>query len=92
MDLHHPILREFPDHRDTIQRLKGSDAHFRKMYDEYHNLDDAVYRMDEEIDFATDQGIEELKMRRAKLKDYIYHLIRHAPAACPTCNGSGLAR
>ena len=69
----------------------GSDEHFRKMYDEYHRLDDAVYRIEEEIDFATDQEIEELKMRRAKLKDYIYHLLRHAPTPCPACLGSGVA-
>ena len=29
---------------------------------------------------ATDQEIEEKKMRRVKLKDYICHLIPHAPA------------
>ena len=91
MDLHHPILREFPEHRETIRRLKGSDDHFRNIFDEYHRLDDEIYRIEEEIDFATDQEIEELKMRRAKLKDYIYHLIRHAPAACPTCEGTGVA-
>ena len=90
MDLHHPILREFPEHRETIRRLKGSDDHFRNIYDEYHRLDDEIYRIEEEIDFATDQEIEELKMRRAKLKDYIYHLIRHAPAACPTSEGTGV--
>ncbi len=92
MDLHHPILREFPEHREIIRRLKGSDDHFRKMFDEYHRLDDAVYRIEEEIEFATDQEIEELKMRRAKLKDYIYHLIRHAPPPCPACEGTGVAR
>ena len=92
MDLHHPILREFPEYREIIRRLKGSDDHFRKMFDEYHHLDDAVYRIEEEIDFATDQEIEELKMRRAKLKDYIYHLVRHAPPSCPACEGTGIAR
>ena len=83
MDLHHPILREFPEHRDIIKRLQGGDAHFRNLYDEYHRLDDEIYRIEEEIDFATDQEIEERKMRRAKLKDYIYHLIKHAPAGDP---------
>ena len=58
MDLHHPILREFPEHREIIRRLKGSDDHFRKMFDEYHRLDDAVYRIEEEIDFANDQEID----------------------------------
>ena len=67
MDLHHPILREFPEHCEIIRRLKGSDDHFRKMFDEYHRLDDAVYRIEEEIDFATDQEIDELKLRRARM-------------------------
>jgi len=92
MDLHHPILREFPEHREVIRRLKGTNDHFRNIFDEYHRLDDEVYRIEEEIDFATDQEIEELKMRRAKLKDYIYHVIRHAPIACPSCEGTGVAR
>ena len=92
MDLHHPIMREFPEHRDAIRRLKGTDPHFRNVFDEYHRLDDEIYRIEEEIDFATDQEIEGLKMRRAKLKDYIYHLIRHAPQACPACEGTGVAR
>lgn len=82
MELHHPILREFPEHRDTIKRLLG-EAHFRNLYDEYHRLDDEIYRIEEEIDFATDQEIDERKMRRAKLKDYLYHLITHATPANP---------
>ncbi|HOX59250.1 MAG TPA: YdcH family protein [Candidatus Paceibacterota bacterium] len=92
MDLHHPILREFPEHRETIRRLKASDDHFRNIYDEYHRLDDEIYRIEEEIDFATDQEIEEIKMRRAKLKDYIYHLLRHAAPSCPACEGTGATR
>ena len=83
MELHHPILREFPEHRETIRRLKGLNDHFRSVFDEYHRLDDEIYRIEEEIDFATDQEIEELKMRRAKLKDYIYHVIMHANVAFP---------
>jgi uncharacterized protein YdcH (DUF465 family) len=82
MDLHHPILREFPEHREVIRQLKGVNDHFRNVFDEYHRLDDEIYRIEEEIDFATDQEIEELKMRRTKLKDYIYHVIRHAPGVC----------
>jgi uncharacterized protein YdcH (DUF465 family) len=92
MDLHHPILREFPEHRETIRRLKGSDEHFRKMFDEYHGLDDAVYRIEEEIDFATDQEIEELKMRRAKLKDYLYHLILRSSPVYPVIAGTNPAQ
>ena len=80
MDLHHPILREFPEYRDAIKRLQG-DAHFQNLYDEYHRLDDEIYRSEEEIEFATDQQIAERKMRRAKLKDYIHHLLTHPQRA-----------
>jgi uncharacterized protein len=91
MDLHHPILREFPEHREVIRRLKGSNEHFRGVFGEYHRLDDEIYRIEEDIDFATDQEIDELKMRRAKLKDYIYHLIRHAPPASVACEAGLVA-
>ena len=45
MDLHHPILREFPEHRETIKRLKGSDDNFRQLYEEYHKVDEEIYRI-----------------------------------------------
>ena len=88
MDLHHPITREFPAHLETIKQLKSTDDQFRKAFKEYHRLDDSIYRIEEEIDFATDQEIEELKMERARLKDWIHHALhkaspnaahRHAP-------------
>ena len=81
MDLHHPILREFPQHRETIKRLKASNDQFRRFFEEYHTLDEAIYRIEEEIEFATDQETEELKKRRAWLKDQIYHAIMHVPTA-----------
>lgn len=78
MDLHHPILREFPEHRETIKRLKAGSDQFRRYFEEYHTLDEAIYRIEEEIEFATDQEMEELKRRRAWLKDRIYDAIVHA--------------
>ena len=78
MDLHHPILREFPEHRETIKRLKAGSDQFRRFFEEYHTLDEAIYRIEEEIEFATDQETDELKKRRAWLKDQIYHAIVRA--------------
>ena len=78
MDLHHPLLKEFPEHRETIQWLKISNSDFRRMFDEYHRVDDAVCRIEEEVDFATDQEIDELKMKRAWLKDQLYRQVRRA--------------
>jgi uncharacterized protein len=91
MDLHHPILREFPEYRETIKRLKAGSDQFRKFFEEYHTLDEAIYRIEEEIEFATDQETEELKKRRAWLKDRIYHAITHAPPPGPVPNTPALA-
>ena len=79
MDLHHPILREFPEHRDIIKRLKASSEQFRNFFEEYHTLDESIYRIEEEIEYATDQETDNLKKRRAWLKDQIYHAVIHAP-------------
>jgi uncharacterized protein len=78
MDLHHPLTREFPEHLETIKLLKGTNALFRRMFEEYHAIDDAIYRIEEEIDFANDQEIEELKKKRAWLKDQLYYAVIHA--------------
>lgn len=81
MDLHHPLLKEFPERRDAIQWLKVSDENFRKLFDEYHQVDDSICRIEEEVDFATDQQTEELKMRRTVLKDRLYDCLRKAAVA-----------
>ena len=72
MDLHHPFVTEFPAHRETIRSLKLADAKFRQMFEEYHQLDDEICRIEEDVEFATDQQIDELKFKRAKLKDALY--------------------
>jgi len=76
MDLHHPFLREFPQHRETARSLKLGDGKFRAMFEEYHTLDDDICRIEEDIEFATDQQIDELKFKRARLKDALYAAVR----------------
>jgi hypothetical protein len=92
MDLHHPITREFPGHIETIKHLRSTSDQFRKSFKEYHRLDDAIYRIEEDIDFATDQELEELKLERARLKDWLYHAIQKAEpkAVASTAAGADL--
>jgi hypothetical protein len=78
MDIHHPFLSEFPQHREIVRHLRLSDNKFREMFEEYHQLDDAVCRIEEEIEFATDQAFDELKFKRAKLKDALYSAVSRA--------------
>ena len=81
MDLHHPFVAEFPGHRETIRSLKLADAKFRQMFEEYHHLDDEICRIEEDVEFATDQQIDELKFKRAKLKDALYTAVQRHESA-----------
>ncbi len=80
MDIHHPFVSEFPEHRETIRHLRLSDNRFRQMFEEYHQVDDSICRIEEDIEFASDQVIDELKFKRAKLKDALYTAVNRAAA------------
>jgi hypothetical protein len=81
MDLHHPFVIEFPNHRETIRSLKLGDGKFREMFDQYHLLDDEICRIEEDVEFATDQQLDELKYKRAKLKDALYIAVQKHESA-----------
>jgi len=89
MDLHHPITGEFPRHHETIKQLKNTSNPFRKAFNEYHRLDDAIFRIEEDIDFASDQEIQEMKLERARLKDVIYHAIQKAEPSASSTHADG---
>ena len=76
MDLHHPFVAEFPGHSDAIRSLKSADGRFCAQFAEYHKLDDEICRIEEDVEYATDQHLEELKFKRAKLKDSLYAAVR----------------
>ena len=77
-ELHHPLINELPEYRDLIHKLKTDNQHFRRLFDEYHEVDRAIVRIEEEIDPASDARTEELKMKRLRLKDELYKILRNA--------------
>lgn len=73
---HHDLQHDFPEFHDRIHTLKMNDAHFARLFDEYHAVDREVRRIEQEIETPSDSYTEELKMRRVRLKDEIYSLLR----------------
>jgi len=71
----HDLIHELPEHKDRIHELKLSSAHFRKLFDEYHEIDHEVLRMEEGIETPSDAVLEETKKKRLYLKDQLYHMI-----------------
>ena len=74
----HDLLHEFPEHRDIIHKLKMSDAHFARLFDEYHELDHEVHRIETGVENTSDDYLEERKKTRLHLKDELYRMIREA--------------
>ena len=72
---HHDLLHEFPELRDRIHELKTSDQHFRKLFDEYHELTTEIENMEKETTPVSTQTEEEAKMRRLRLKDELYKML-----------------
>jgi uncharacterized protein YdcH (DUF465 family) len=69
---HHSLLRDFPEHHDRIKELQASDHHFKRLYEEYHGLDDRIYRSEIQQEVLSHEHLEDLKKQRALLKDKLF--------------------
>lgn len=72
----HELHDEFPDHVDKIHTLKESDAHFRRLFDEYHELNREIHRGETDVEPMDDFHLEELKKKRLALLDEIAGYLR----------------
>jgi len=75
---HDDLAREFPELKERVHQLKVSDPEFAKMYEEYQAVDKEVYRIEERIETASDAYTEDLKKKRALLKDQLYARLKSA--------------
>ena len=70
----------FPEYRDLITRLKTSDHHFQRVFDQHNALDERIKRMESHIEPGSQVEIETLKKEKLALKDQIYGILRKAAA------------
>lgn len=68
----HDLLHEFPELKEKIHALKISDTHFRKLFDEYHEIDHNIHSIETGATVTTDEHLNELRKKRVVLKDAIY--------------------
>lgn len=74
----HDLVHELPEHRDTIHKLKMTDQHFARLFDEYHEIDHEVHRIETGVENTSDEYLDERKKRRLYLKDELYRMIKAA--------------
>jgi uncharacterized protein YdcH (DUF465 family) len=77
----HSLVKEFPGHHHTIRHLKMHDAHFTKLFDEYHDLDHEIFELERKGSPTTDQHLEEQKLKRVQLKDQLFNMIKKEEAS-----------
>lgn len=71
----HDLAADFPEHAARIHDLKESNAHFRRLHEEYDEVNHAVHRAEARIDAISDEAETELRHRRSALKDELYRML-----------------
>ena len=73
----HDLIHEFPEYRETIHKLKISDNHFSRLFDEYHEIDHEIHRIETGIETTSDEYLENKKKQRLHLKDELFQMIKN---------------
>lgn len=71
----HELPDEFPEFAEKMKRLKQDDAHFSRLADEYHDVNREIHRVETDVTPTSDAYQEELRKKRLKLKDEIFHIL-----------------
>lgn len=71
----HDLRNEFPEHVEKIHELKISDNHFKKLFDEYHEVNNEIHAIETEAVHTTDEVLNQLRIQRLQLKDQLYAII-----------------
>ena len=72
----HDLIHELPEYKDKIHALKTSDSHFARLFEEYHEVDHEIHRIEEGIETPADDYIEERKKLRLNLKDQLLDMLQ----------------
>lgn len=71
----HILTQEFPEYETKISNLKVENAHFKKLFHEFDELDHEIYRIESDSEPASDDALNELRKKRVHLKDEIYQFL-----------------
>ena len=77
-DEKHDLAHELPEYKDKIHEMKESNAHFRKIFDEYHVLTKDIHQLEAKDIPVIDEYFEELKKKRLHCKDELFAMLKAA--------------
>lgn len=73
----HDLLHEFPEYQEKIHQLKIDNPHFRELFDEYHELEHEIHRINTGVEIATDEYAHSLKAKLLFMKDELYAMLEN---------------
>jgi len=73
----HDLVHELPEHRDTIHNLKMTNHHFSRLFEEYHEIDHEIHRIETGVTNTSDEYLHERKKVRLQLKDELFQMIKN---------------
>ena len=72
------LAEELPEHVAKMHELKISDAHFARLFEEYHEVNRAIHRAETNVEPTDDMHMETMRKTRLALKDKIYGMLSKA--------------
>lgn len=76
----HELHAEFPQHAELLHQLKMTDAHFKRIAEQYHELNREIHRIEAEVEAASDARLEDLKKQRLAMLDEVAEMLSKAEA------------
>lgn len=76
----HSLANELPEHKERIHDLKINNMHFHRLFNEYHDLDKDIHRIEQGVENTSDQYLDGLKLQRLHLKDEMLGMLNALPA------------
>ena len=72
----HDLVHELPEYKEKIHQLEIEDRHFAKLFDEYHEVDHEIHRLEMGIENSSDAHVESRKKQRLHLKDQMMAMLK----------------
>lgn len=66
----------FPEYRELITKLKTSDAHFLRKFDEHNQLDEEIKNLELHSSSDTTPEVKVLKAKKLHLKEEIFNILK----------------
>ncbi|MDA0223145.1 MAG: DUF465 domain-containing protein [Proteobacteria bacterium] len=74
----HELAEEFPAHVEIMHNLKTEDAHFGRLFDEYHEINRTIHRAETNVEPTDDFNEEAMRKKRMVLKYQIWAILSKA--------------